>query len=1041
MRWFGKTAALAWALAAAAGPSYAQQQQQNATEWPLHNDGLTTLVEWDHYSFHVNGQRLFVFSGEFHYWRYPVPELWGDLLEKVKAAGFNAFSIYGHWGFHSPSDGELDFSTGAHDFTRIMELAKDLGMYMIVRPGPYVNAETNAGGYPLWVTTGEYGALRDNDPRYTAAWTPYWTNMSSLIAPHLITNGGNVILFQIENEFGQQWKDVAAKTPNAAAGEYMQLLEDSARASGIDVPLTHNDPNMRTFSWSKDYSDGVGNVDVVGLDSYPSCWSCDLTECTGTNGEYVAYQTAEYYDYFTKFSPTQPNFMPEFQGGSYNPWGGPEGGCPSDIGVDFANLFYRNLIYQRVSAVSLYMLFGGTNWGWLATPVVASSYDYSSPVSENRAIGGKYYETKLLTMFTRVAKDLAMTDRVGNGTSYSDNEAITTAELRNPNTGAAFYVTMHLDSPSSTLETFKLNVSTSQGPKVIPQYGGSIAIDGHQAKILPTDFSFGTKNLLYSTAEVLTYSIIDDKEVLAVWVPAGESGEVVIEGVTSASLAKATANTTSTAVDIKPGNSSVAINWSNTSGMTVVSLGDGAQVVILDRPSAYLFWAPSLGNDPLYPENSTVLIQGPYLVRSASITEDKTLELVGDIDAATNALTIFAPSVESVTWNGAELSTVSKDGNMLTATVQGPESFTLPTLGPWKWHDSLPEIQPNYTASPSVWTPADHQNTSNPSQPAPNNPVLFLDDYHVHVGNSIYRATFPSTTSSPTGVYLNITGGKAFGYSAWLNGAYIGSYLGAATNATGQTELSFENATLAATAGENVLTVVMDNSGHDQTTGALTPRGIWNATLIGSDASFTDWKIAGPAGGEANIDPIRGVYNEGGLYAERVGMHLPGYPDSGWKAVGGSDNGSTTTTATTLAVPGAGIRVFRAVVPLSVPEGLDVSVSFQFSAPGNGSSKSTYVPADAAHSNQVRALLFVNGYQYGRFNPYIGNQITFPVPTGILDYDGDNTIAVTVWSQSAEGAEVRLDWNVEYVHSTGYDMSFDAQYLRPGWSDDRLACA
>lgn len=392
--------------------------------------------------------------------------------------------------------------------------------------------------------------------------------------------------------------------------------------------------------------------------------------------------------------------------------------------------------------------------------------------------------------------------------------------------------------------------------------------------------------------------------------------------------------------------------------------------------------------------------------------------------------------MESVTWNGAELSTVSKDGNMLTATVPGPESFTLPSLGPWKWHDSLPEIQPNYTVSDNVWTTADHQNTSNPSQPASNNPVLFLDEYHVHVGNSIYRATFPSTPSSPSGVYLNITGGKAFGYSAWLNGAYIGSYLGASTNATGTTEFSFANATLASEGKDNVLVVVMDNSGHDQTTGATTPRGIWNATLIGTDASFTDWKIAGPAGGEDNIDPIRSVYNEGGLYAERVGMHLPEYPDSDWKAVSGG-NGTTTT----LTVPAAGIRVFRTVVPLSVPEGLDVSISFQFSAPGNGSSKSTFVPDDAAHSNQVRALLFVNGYQYGRFNPYIGNQITFPVPTGILDYDGDNTIAVTLWSQSAQGVEVKLDWNVEYVHTTGYDMGFDAEYLRPGWSEERLAYA
>jgi hypothetical protein len=181
----------------------------------------------------------------------------------------------------------------------------------------------------------------------------------------------------------------------------MQLLEDTARKSGIDVPLTYNAPNMNGYSWSKDFSNVTGNVDVAGLDSYPSCWSCNLSECISTNGEYVAYQVANYYDYFTKQSPTQPNFMPEFQGGSYNPWGGPEGGCPSDIGADFANLFYRDLIYQRVTAVSLYMLYGGTNWGWLACPVVASSYDYSSPVSEDRIIGSKYYETKLLTHFTR----------------------------------------------------------------------------------------------------------------------------------------------------------------------------------------------------------------------------------------------------------------------------------------------------------------------------------------------------------------------------------------------------------------------------------------------------------------------------------------------------------------------------------------------------------------------------------------------------------------------------------------------------------------
>uniref|UniRef100_A0A8H7NP88 Beta-galactosidase domain-containing protein n=1 Tax=Bionectria ochroleuca TaxID=29856 RepID=A0A8H7NP88_BIOOC len=184
-------------------------------------------------------------------------------------------------------------------------------------------------------------------------------------------------------------------------------------------------------------------------------------------------------------------------------------------------MFYRNLIYQRVTAISLYMLFGGTNWGHSACPVVATSYDYSSPVSENRALWSKYSETKLLTLFTRVARDLAKTDRLATGTNYTTNGAITVSELRNPDTNAGFYVIMHADSTSSTTESFKVHINTSEGSLSVPEFSKDVVIAGHQAKILVTDFSFGSKTLLYSTAEILSFSIIDGKEVLALWLPEG----------------------------------------------------------------------------------------------------------------------------------------------------------------------------------------------------------------------------------------------------------------------------------------------------------------------------------------------------------------------------------------------------------------------------------------------------------------------------------------------------------------------------------------
>lgn len=475
-------------------------------------------------------------------------------------------------------------------------------MYVIVRPGPYVNAETNAGGFPLWLTTGEYGPLRDDDERYTEAWTPYWEEISSIVEPHLITNGGNVLMFQIENELNGQWKDIDDRVLNPTIANYMQLLQDSARESGIDVPLAHNAPNMNGYSWSKDFSDEIGNVDVVGLDSYPSCWSCNLSECTGTNGEYVPYQTIEYFTYFTIQSPSQPNFMPEFQGGSYNPWGGPQGGCPTDIGADFANIFYRDLIYQQVTAISLYMLFGGTNWGHSACPVVASSYDYSSPVSENRQLWSKFYETKLIVLFTRVAHDLAHTDRVGNGTMYTNNKKIRTAELRNPDTDAGFYVVLHDESSSGSTEQFKLDVTTSEGNITIPQLSNTITIDGHQSKILVTDFKFGEKKLVYSTAEVLSYAIIDGKEVLALWLPEGEAGEFKVKSDATAGVFSAAGEDS---VALYEDDNGFTVSYVQNKGTSIIELDDGARILMLDREAAYRFWAPNLDNDPFAPVDNS----------------------------------------------------------------------------------------------------------------------------------------------------------------------------------------------------------------------------------------------------------------------------------------------------------------------------------------------------------------------------------------------------------------------------------------------------
>ncbi|OAF54714.1 hypothetical protein VC83_08965 [Pseudogymnoascus destructans] len=117
--------------------------------------------------------------------------MWIDILQKVKAAGIPQCK--------------------GRNFERLFEIAKEVGLYVLFRPGPYVNAKATASRFPGWVTTGAYGRLRNNDTRHTDAWTPYMNRMSQIIAKHQVTNGGNVFIYQIKNDVnntGPDWVNV-----------------------------------------------------------------------------------------------------------------------------------------------------------------------------------------------------------------------------------------------------------------------------------------------------------------------------------------------------------------------------------------------------------------------------------------------------------------------------------------------------------------------------------------------------------------------------------------------------------------------------------------------------------------------------------------------------------------------------------------------------------------------------------------------------------------------------------------------------------------
>ncbi|MEN3361515.1 MAG: hypothetical protein V7637_5497, partial [Mycobacteriales bacterium] len=320
-----------------AGPAAAAPSDTGRAAEPA---PVTHTVGYDHYSVTVDGQRVYLWSAEFHYWRLPSPDLWRDVLQKLKAAGFNATSIYFDWAYHSPAPGQYDF-TGVRDVDRLLQIAAEVGIYVIARPGPYINAETDSGGFPGWLQT-QAGRARSSAPDYTAAYQDWLRHIDPIIARHqLTTGGGTVLLYQAENEYGS----------NGDAA-YMTQLQQQIRADGITVPITHN-----YCCGASTWATGPGSVPVPGRDSYPQGFNCSSpTVWRGV-------------DALTRLRDDVPVFTPEYQGGAFDPWGGPGyENCRQLIGPDFEKVFYKNNVANGATIQNFYMTYGGTSWGWLADP-------------------------------------------------------------------------------------------------------------------------------------------------------------------------------------------------------------------------------------------------------------------------------------------------------------------------------------------------------------------------------------------------------------------------------------------------------------------------------------------------------------------------------------------------------------------------------------------------------------------------------------------------------------------------------------------------
>lgn len=305
--------------------------------------------------FYLNGEPFQIVSGAMHYFRI-VPEYWRDRLEKLKAMGCNTVETYIPWNFHEPKQGEFLWN-GMRDVCKFIEIAQELGLYMIVRPSPYICAEWEFGGLPAWLLKEPGMRLRCSYKPYLDAVRAYYDVLIPRLVPYQIDRGGNIILMQIENEYGYYGDDTA----------YLEFLRDIMREKGITVPFVTSDG-----PWGKAFEAGQ----VEG--ALP----------TGNFGSGVREQ-------FETMKPRIPENAPlmcmEFWVGWFDAWGQKEH-KRSDLEQNKKDL--HDLL--ELGNVNFYMFQGGTNFGfmnganWGASTADVTSYDYDGILSEDGQITEKY---------------------------------------------------------------------------------------------------------------------------------------------------------------------------------------------------------------------------------------------------------------------------------------------------------------------------------------------------------------------------------------------------------------------------------------------------------------------------------------------------------------------------------------------------------------------------------------------------------------------------------------------------------------------------
>jgi beta-galactosidase len=309
--------------------------------------------------FRLDGAPVQILSGEMHYPRVP-REYWRDRFRKARAMGLNTISTYVFWNLHEPAPGRFDFS-GNLDVAEFIREAGAEGLHVIVRPGPYVCAEWELGGYPAWLLADPAMVLRSTDSRFTAPAERWLMRLGKELSPLIgdrRNEGAPIIAVQVENEYGSFDKDRA----------YMEWQRDALRRAGVGRAMLYT-------------ADGDVQLPNGTLPDLPAVVNF------GTGGAENAFKRLE------AFRPGAPLMTGEYWAGWFDQWGRPH--ASTNVDRQTRELSW---MLERGYSINLYMFHGGTTFGFMNGANIdrnrylpqTSSYDYDAALSESGRPTAKY---------------------------------------------------------------------------------------------------------------------------------------------------------------------------------------------------------------------------------------------------------------------------------------------------------------------------------------------------------------------------------------------------------------------------------------------------------------------------------------------------------------------------------------------------------------------------------------------------------------------------------------------------------------------------